>query len=320
MTKKILIINSCGKAKLITHKDQPLCSDLVTEEQRKAAIERFSSILVPARDLYVGGQAKAVAEAVKILKKKAQVDYYIVSAGFGLVREDEKLPPYECTFSGLGKAAIQQRAKELKIEESLAAIPRKNYDIVYLSLGQDYLTALGDLKNLSDLGKEIVYFGKQIKGLPSNFHAFDSTLFIGQGENIFQISIGAAIKAKGTILQNFAIEYEENLEFSNWWVKKKEQLENQNSQNNAPRLNISQNSFLGAKIVDSITPRDNYKYEKKVYTRSGDYMVSLESSKYISEILDKKINDKDLKDLAESCKGLRTINTRSEESRREYIE
>lgn len=53
---------------------------------------------LPARSLYTGDEHGHVTEAVDHFEAIADVDWRIISAGFGLVRPDTGLPAYECTF------------------------------------------------------------------------------------------------------------------------------------------------------------------------------------------------------------------------------
>lgn len=210
---KILIINSCSKSKAISHSDQPTCADLNTKEQRDAQKVKFESLLTPAGKLYTGKQASAIQSAVKMLKESHEVDYYIISAGFGFVNEQEQLPPYECSFSGLGKRKIKEMADNLSIIKDMQVSIASKYDFIYLALGIDYLTAIGNLDFLASKTELLVHYNKNITNNKPYFLVNDYFIVTSLSkvpEKIFRKPIGALIASKGTLLENYAIFLQEN--------------------------------------------------------------------------------------------------------------
>ena len=233
--QRILVISSCGKAKATTSLSQPICGQLQTKFQREKAVSQFQEGLTTARDLYTGLQAQSIAKAVDLLRKSHIVDYYIISAGFGLVKEDTLLPPYDCTFSGKTKDEIHTLSNNLEIQPSLFKLVSSNYNLVYLALGQDYLTALGDISQFESLGEIIILFGRKLKNLAGNFHIYNEQTFVQNPSsiNVFAESIGATIAAKGNILLNYSYDLLEGnktidrLPFDDWWENKNHLLSTQ---------------------------------------------------------------------------------------------
>ena len=303
----ILVINSCGKKKSIKHEEQPTCKDLETKDQRERVKEKFSSLLTEAGELYTGGQAVAIKKAVNVLSSKAEVDYYIISAGFGLVSENELLPPYECSFSGLSKKAIKERAEKLAIPESIRYLSKKTYDLVYLSLGEDYLVSLGNLKDIANLGQEIVFFGK-VKDLPSNFHSFSTYDFVGKKTTkpIFKEPIGATVVAKGTIFLNFAIEYVPGLSFKEWWEEKLGLVE----------------KYLTTEKEEKITKRKKSTMRKLAidinYNRQTDYLLDNTITSIISDFVKSYFTADELKALSEAINNLTSMNIKQAEKIETY--
>lgn len=70
------------------------------------------------------------------------VDLRIVSAGFGLVREDEALPPYNATFAGLAKGRAQELGRRLHLGERVQEALGGTYDLALFLLGESYLQAI----------------------------------------------------------------------------------------------------------------------------------------------------------------------------------
>ncbi|MFX0067304.1 MAG: DUF6884 domain-containing protein [Candidatus Hermodarchaeota archaeon] len=95
---------------------------------------------------------------IQILSKFAHVDFYIISAGFGLIEENKQIPPYECSFSGMKTSEIKERATKLQIPQQIAQCVENKYDVVFILLGKDYLTAVQDGFDAASQETLLVYF------------------------------------------------------------------------------------------------------------------------------------------------------------------
>ena len=142
---RILVVGSCGKKKRTTTTDEPSCGDLCSRDSLSFWQKRLSDFTVIARDMYTGNQNRELTKGVDLLRSIAGVEvvFVIVSAGFGLVDENERIPPYDCSFSGMGKSGILRRSRLLGINADIRRIAGRGFDIAYLALGKGYLTALG---------------------------------------------------------------------------------------------------------------------------------------------------------------------------------
>ncbi len=140
---KILVLASCSKTKSIQYPHQPICSEIPSKESREQILLKFP-MKKTAKDLYRGALNLSTNSAVRLLRNHFEVCYYIVSAGFGIIGENDLLPPYNCSFSDMSKDQIIDRAELLNIPEDYQEIINKEKpDLIYLALGKNYLTALG---------------------------------------------------------------------------------------------------------------------------------------------------------------------------------
>ena len=141
---KILVFASCSKTKSVKLPNQPDCSQLISKESR----ERFLHMIPEKRtatELYRGALNISVTSAVRQLRENFTVGYYIVSAGFGIVNENDIVPPYDCSFATMGKSLIVERAEQLEIPQDFKAIVEKEQpDLIYLAMGRNYMLALGE--------------------------------------------------------------------------------------------------------------------------------------------------------------------------------
>ena len=143
---RILVVGSCGKRKLNQSTTSPTCKELATIDDIKAWRENSIYPSTKVRDLYTGNQNRELVKGVDILRQieKTEVKLSIISAGFGLVDEKEKLPAYDCSFSGMRKSQIQERAESLEISSNFEKLMSSGFDVVYLALGEKYFLTLGD--------------------------------------------------------------------------------------------------------------------------------------------------------------------------------
>ena len=96
-----------------------------------------------AADLYRGEQHLLVKEGVALLRERHKTDWQIISAQYGLIRDDHPIAPYERSFTTMKRKEIRQRSRELGIEEKLKALVERNlYEKVFFLLGTRYLTAI----------------------------------------------------------------------------------------------------------------------------------------------------------------------------------
>lgn len=69
------------------------------------------------------------------------VDLHIISAGYGLLSENDVIVPYNVTFQKLKKKEILERSNSLQIHERVETLIA-GYDLVFFLLGKEYVQAL----------------------------------------------------------------------------------------------------------------------------------------------------------------------------------
>jgi hypothetical protein len=118
--------------------------DEVDKYSKEDLLGRENIHSVAACDLYTGRQQEQITSAVRRLRSDGHsVQRYFISAGFGLIAEDELLPPYEVTFSNMTVQQIRDRSKMLNIKHDVSKIlAQSEYDVVFFSLGKDYYNSI----------------------------------------------------------------------------------------------------------------------------------------------------------------------------------
>ena len=143
---RILVVGSCSKKKLNQSVTSPTCKDLASIEDIKTWREKSCYPSTRVRDLYTGNQNRELVNGVDLLRQieKTEVKLFVISAGFGLVEEKDTLPPYDCSFSGMKKFQIQERAEWMKIPLDFEELLESEFDLVYLAVGKKYFLTLGE--------------------------------------------------------------------------------------------------------------------------------------------------------------------------------
>jgi len=101
-----------------------------------------------ASKMYLGKQHLLVKKGIEILRKDNYVDWYIISAKYGLINENYVIEPYDLSFKSMGKKDIRKLSKDLGIENKLSSVIKK-HDKAFFILGEKYLISIDDfLKNI----------------------------------------------------------------------------------------------------------------------------------------------------------------------------
>jgi len=150
---KILVVSSCTARKKYIHEHQLSEQDFSDPVLRKKREKELKGFGVSALDMYEGDHHMRVKEGLEILgdyaRENFEIELAIISAGYGWIKADTIIYPYDATFAGKKKEAIRARAVEMRIEKDFVdAIQEK--DLVIVLLGEDYLTTL-NLREI-DLG------------------------------------------------------------------------------------------------------------------------------------------------------------------------
>lgn len=120
---RVLIVSACSKGK------------------------RADAGMMQARLRYTGRAHARIGAAVDWWRQQdpfTQLEWVIVSAGFGVLDESTAIPWYDATFTGLSRSASRSRAAALEIAPRLQEIIN-DVDFSLLVLPRVYLDAIGIL-------------------------------------------------------------------------------------------------------------------------------------------------------------------------------
>lgn len=198
---KVLIVDQCSGSKDYPDPSPVLDVDEVDSTDLSAVIDRDGVAAKKAKNLYSGRQQAFIDEATNLLRQSGfDVDRFFISAGFGLVEESTLLPPYEVTFSSMSNERIRERSKDLGIQNDLLEqLSTHEYDIVFLPLGKDYVTAIEIAELVRETGKDtrFVLFNRDE---PSGENIVSLDARTDQAREFGVI----VVELKGKLIKNFA--------------------------------------------------------------------------------------------------------------------
>lgn len=138
----LAVVVPCSKTK--RHCPIPLATADELKADRCAAHARLAAFSTAARDLYVGRQHRAMVRAVdgfRSARPELRVGLFVVSAGYGLLGENERIVPYEAQL-GSNQRAWRDWGVSLGLPTTVAALADRAGEIVF-ALSAAYMTAAG---------------------------------------------------------------------------------------------------------------------------------------------------------------------------------
>ncbi|MGG3471317.1 tRNA-guanine transglycosylase DpdA [Neobacillus pocheonensis] len=169
---KLLIITSCTNSKIYSPEQQLNKSDFSDSNSLLEKENQLAPFKAMAKDMYTGRQHLWIMEGINNLREKygdSIVDLAIVSAGYGLVSEDQEIVPYNVTFANMKKDELTDWSNKLKINEHTSE-KIKSYDMVFFLLGEEYLNSLQLPFEETRQDQKLVFLGSKasVKLIPNN--------------------------------------------------------------------------------------------------------------------------------------------------------
>lgn len=158
----ILVLSPCSSDKY--YDNTVLDCEVVDGSPREKLVREHSEFVKPAGEMYTGDEHQHIRTAVSDLREISNVDWNIISAGFGLLQENTEIPMYDCGFSKQNIESVRARAKQeghdvdnLTNDETIQAVGRdkripqefervlnREYDLLFVVLSEPYLLSVAD--------------------------------------------------------------------------------------------------------------------------------------------------------------------------------
>ena len=120
--------------------------------------KKHTSKPTPAWEVYEGMQHQYIVQGWNKLKdafkgSSNKIDYYIISAKYGLINSNTKITSYNRTFAGKSADKIQKMSQDLGIDRKLKQLIPK-YDLIFWMLSDPYMEAIqGTLEEINNFGE-----------------------------------------------------------------------------------------------------------------------------------------------------------------------
>ena len=174
---RTLVLTPCSAKKRSQVLEPALAADLADPEQRLQVTARLADHSLPAAEMYIGRHHRSVMEGVRAVWQQwgnQVLDLAILSGGYGVLRADEMIIPYDVTFDQFAGEALSDWGAMLQVPTKASALVRE-YDLVFLLLSGSYLAVLDLPLDLPDSVHQIVLTGQDsLELVPSkpNVHPF----------------------------------------------------------------------------------------------------------------------------------------------------
>lgn len=168
---RLLVVSACSSKKAsgnLNKKQQLTADDLDNPSLREAGEARLAQYRRPATEMYKGNGHSFVRSAVQALRDHGYpVSHYILSAGYGLLRDTDEIVPYDVTFNGMPSSWIRNRGQCLRLRTQLVELA-KGHNALILVLGREYLDAIGLPLPTDRLPYTIAYVAPSLAGIIGN--------------------------------------------------------------------------------------------------------------------------------------------------------
>jgi hypothetical protein len=174
---RTLVIAPCSAKKRGEVALPARAADLADPEQRRQAEARLAAFACPAIEMYTGTHYRLVMEGVREVWQRwgrEVLEVAILSGGYGLLRANEVIIPYDVTFDEFDQAALAEWVARFEIPERTATLTSR-YDLVFFLLSGRYLAVLDLPLDVPDSVQQIILTGEDSLHLVAaapNLHPF----------------------------------------------------------------------------------------------------------------------------------------------------
>ncbi len=168
--KRILVVTNCTSSKtidvsevqkvLVKYSMRMPSFDIELEDKYREVLKNF---IKPAGKMY-SGSFNAIKNLVDDLRGIGKsVDLYIISARYGLIKDDYLIIPYEASLKGQEKDWIRNWSRRLGVEDKIMQLINNDYDLIIITLPREYAYAIDEAFNkLINMNNAILIIPKSI--------------------------------------------------------------------------------------------------------------------------------------------------------------
>ena len=159
---RTLVLTPCSAKKKSQVPEPALAADLADPASRDRVTARLAEYSLPAAEMYTGTHHRLVMKGVQAVWQQwgsSALDLAILSGGYGVLRADEEVIPYDVTFDQFAGEALSDWGEMLQVPAKAAELARQ-YDLAFLLLSGSYLAVLDLPLDVPDSVQQIVLTGQ----------------------------------------------------------------------------------------------------------------------------------------------------------------
>jgi hypothetical protein len=210
--RKILILNHCSNQKTRAVPSYlRVTPDTLHKLEQYHMDQKHHHLKRSASAMYAGSQNDIIRKAIRRIRRNygqlreypVQVDYYFISAGYGLIAEDEHILPYDITFANKPPEIVDRMVEITGIKDDLRnLILMGRYDTVISTLGNTYQEIVQPVLKTPAV-RELVWFStREREDEHWEIYCFDEfERFIKEGKIGRQL--GHMWNKRGNIIANY---------------------------------------------------------------------------------------------------------------------
>ncbi|MBD3921009.1 queuine/other tRNA-ribosyltransferase [Paenibacillus sp. PR3] len=181
MKTRIMVVTSCTGEKKYKPENQLVFEDFQDKNRLKQREAELIDYRMPAGEMYTGSQHLALMSGINEYRQNGgEIDLFIVSAGYGLLSENDQIVPYEVTFNTMDPSSIKKWARQQLITQHLQE-KVKEYDLIFFLLGDRYLQSIELPLEIEPHQRAIFFAGGSSKARILNWDQYH-VLAIGEQE------------------------------------------------------------------------------------------------------------------------------------------
>jgi hypothetical protein len=139
---RISVLTICTREKLHDHPRKLTQRDFAELSRRLWREDELAWLRTPAGRFYTGLPMRRLGSGIGLARRaRLGVDFWILSAGYGLISEAMPVVPYDCSFNGMDAARLAEWSEHLSLPDTVPMFLEAPADLRLVLLTDPYLRA-----------------------------------------------------------------------------------------------------------------------------------------------------------------------------------
>ena len=136
------VLTICTREKLHDHPRKLILRDFAELSRRLWREDELAWLRTPAGRFYTGLPMRRLGRGIGLARRaRHEVDFWVLSAGYGLISEAMPVVPYDCSFNGMDAARLAEWSQHLCLPDTVPMFLEAPADLRLVLLTDPYLRA-----------------------------------------------------------------------------------------------------------------------------------------------------------------------------------